>query len=360
MGRRKRRAVCSQRPPLIFLNSPTDEPAPLQSPDMAVENPLTAKTVPFDETIAWVSPQFRNTEPYYCQQRGRRQLRQNYASETFKTRKSKFVPLEFVHETYPSPSPRREGKSRNSCDGQGGKNNTSTVKTVASKTLDCFFTRSSMNSVHPTRADPGKENSQENVQRSVVEGFSPPPPPPTVQDNPGSTAKRNERVVHNCDVSKSASDSLISVPTHVPLDDDGDDGQKEKVVSQNDVSKSASESVERAVSMFVPTHIPLVDDNDDDDCGDEQNGQQSNQIQVRNCLSTETESEYNNVCDPARTGRPAMCGATLRRCTGTDSPPRCSQPDLVLAVDTPKGEYGLSHRQRQLKYVKYGLRNAIT
>ena len=43
----------------------------------------------------------------------------------------------------------------------------------------------------------------------------------------------------------------------------------------------------------------------------------------------------------------------------TPTTPRCSQSAAPLAADTPCEEYGLSHRERQLRHCRYGLRSAV-
>ena len=55
--RRKKKSELSQWPPLTFVSSPLYQPAPVLEQDMAVTNPVTAKTVPIDDLneAVWVS-----------------------------------------------------------------------------------------------------------------------------------------------------------------------------------------------------------------------------------------------------------------------------------------------------------------
>ena len=66
-----------------------------------------------------------------------------------------------------------------------------------------------------------------------------------------------------------------------------------------------------------------------------------------------------NVNDMNFSSRSEKRGCSTPRRGSLDSSAGNSTPkcDKVLAADTPKGDYGLSYRQRQLKYVTYGLRS---
>ena len=54
MPKKKRCAIINQLDPLEFVHSPTFDDINCVSPDLAVENPLTAKVVPIEEFNTWV------------------------------------------------------------------------------------------------------------------------------------------------------------------------------------------------------------------------------------------------------------------------------------------------------------------
>jgi len=97
-SRRRKKNCCNHRPPLEFINSPDDQDLRVLSPESAADNPLTARSVLPNETTEWVSPQFENTDQYYCQRSRRQSSRHAGSYSSNILRSNKFRPLRFIHE----------------------------------------------------------------------------------------------------------------------------------------------------------------------------------------------------------------------------------------------------------------------
>ncbi|GFO01291.1 hypothetical protein PoB_002779600 [Plakobranchus ocellatus] len=340
-GARKRKTGMSQWPPLTFVSSPVFQPAPVLEADAAAVNPVTAKTIPIDDLVetVWVSPQFP--------QIGQRVLRSSHATYqgshsvrgltqlTLSSRKLRFKPLKFLDGT-------------DACDRQPD----NLLKKAGAKRLDIACSRSNPNISHDARASAILKVSQteeiltsseaeqytnkENLEQR--EGL-----PERLLDehrSPNFSLRREHQVQERsypnashaalcCSSTCKNSNVLRDENIHLKPCLSPSSETKAKLCS---ISLQAKLS--KSMSNFNSSHI----------------SERKNCSDSRLARNITVPLSQNVHCVPdALDDHDAM--SSSHKNVSSVTPPRVSSSSsLVLALDTPECDYGLSLRGRQLKY----------
>ncbi|BFZ16146.1 hypothetical protein BsWGS_19185 [Bradybaena similaris] len=299
---RKRKAVQSQLPPLLFVNSPDFQPVPVLTPDMAVDNPITARPVPVENLIdsTWVSPQFRNCRELSKCQNSRRnnhcvshtlthaRLRTGEYGNNEDTRKLKFKPLIFFNDN----------------------NSYSKMPTVSFTDV----TSIDMNNivVHTPNIQHRHERDSENV-------------------NPmGSCNAVIDSGVIKC---HDRSQDIQATPTRSFHRDRTD---IHKLVKPNNLFSVGSLNSKKLKQFGEPGNL----------LGNVQIFEELNnsEMQEENILNTPSNGFS---CLPSKNDSGL---ANQLPCLISRTPPASKNNSMVLVVDTPECDYSLTFRQRQLKY----------
>ncbi|RUS86382.1 hypothetical protein EGW08_005832 [Elysia chlorotica] len=361
---RKKKSDISQWPPLTFVSSPLYQAAPILEQEMAATNPVTAKTVPVDdltETV-WVSPQFS--------QRAHRRLRSstsmcrrvNSASKASGmqpaaslNKRSKFRPLRFLSEEItesPSPSachpkhlePVRlepllaQTGEENACTGEDATNvgspHTGQHYQFSRKASEVDKENAEVHSSLTIGRNAGGEERVLRSGRSI-----------------GSASSCRERRNSLCE---NENVDMALLPGRLCVDTED---LNHAALAQQPVTPDSVDCVPCPTSFIsTPSRAEITSN---ESCHDLNRSQTADPLELvvttktdsGNCLRSVNKSGSHECVTATCDNLTCKVRDSSHGCSWAATPPRIARDSkLVLALDTPLCDYGLSLRQRQLKY----------